>query len=174
MAREWVCMASGPSLTPEDVDQVRQWREAGGRRVIVTNRTYELAPWADILFAMDRRWWLQYRGEVEASGFAGQRYTKNPTILANDFRGDYGNSGAGAIELADARGADRIILLGYDGGGGHWHEPYPDDMDTIDNVSHKWPGQFERTAKRITADVVNASRHTVLTAFPSATLEDVL
>jgi len=179
MAHEYFCIASGPSLTKEDVDLVRRWRfRSNNRRVIVTNRTYEIAQWADILFAMDRKFWLEYRGEVSASKFHGVRYTKNPTHLARDFPGDYGNSGAGAIELADALGAERIFLLGYDGGikngKSHWHEPYAHDMNSTAKVESKWGAQFEMTSKRVKAEVVNVSRHSKIMCFPIADLESVV
>jgi hypothetical protein len=46
-----VLVASGPSLCPSDVDRVR-----GRARVIAVNDGYRLAPWADVLYACDRRW----------------------------------------------------------------------------------------------------------------------
>ena len=51
MTTKWAIIASGPSLTKEDVDAVR------GLNVIVINTSYWLAPWADILYACDGHWW---------------------------------------------------------------------------------------------------------------------
>src|SRR5690606_36428084 len=85
--RTVVCIASGPSLTADDVETVRRWRQeaqgehagagqdasAGGPDrewaggpvgVVVTNTTFRAAPWADVLYAMDRAWWLRYLDEV--------------------------------------------------------------------------------------------------------------
>ena len=56
-----VCIASGPSLTQADVDYVR-----GKARVIVVNNGYLLAPWADVLYAADARWWMLAQGRDAA------------------------------------------------------------------------------------------------------------
>ena len=52
-----VCIATGPSLTVEQCETVRQWRERDGCRVIAINDAYLLAPWADALYFADVRWW---------------------------------------------------------------------------------------------------------------------
>ena len=96
-----VVMASGPSLTKEDVEMVRKWRESGeGRYVIVTNTTFQLAHWADALFFHDMKWWRQYRDEVRAK-FRGRMVTVASVNAADVdwLRGwnSYGNSGAAAI-----------------------------------------------------------------------------
>ena len=62
-----VCLASGPSLTPADVEYVR-----GKARVIVINTTVLLAPWADVLYACDARWWQWHHKTVK--GFAGMKF----------------------------------------------------------------------------------------------------
>jgi hypothetical protein len=50
-----VCLASGPSLTVEDVEYVR-----GKATVIAINDTVRLAPWADVLYSSDKHWWLRH------------------------------------------------------------------------------------------------------------------
>lgn len=52
-----VCIATGPSLTPEQVALVERWRAAGGCRAIAINDAYLYAPWADALYFADVRWW---------------------------------------------------------------------------------------------------------------------
>ena len=51
-------LASGPSLTLSDVAQVRRYAQANDCPVLVTNSTYRLALWADVLFFHDSQWWL--------------------------------------------------------------------------------------------------------------------
>ena len=63
--RPCVVVASGPSLTAEDVDYCRE-RAA----VIVVNDNYKLAPWADVLYAADPEWWDLHQG---APSFQGDR-----------------------------------------------------------------------------------------------------
>jgi hypothetical protein len=51
-----VCIASGPSLTREDVDACR----GAAGVVLAVNDTITYAPWADVLYACDRRWWQEH------------------------------------------------------------------------------------------------------------------
>lgn len=52
-----VCIASGPSLTPEICQRVRAAQLAGKCRVIVVNSSCMLAPFADVLFFTDSGWY---------------------------------------------------------------------------------------------------------------------
>jgi hypothetical protein len=50
-----VCLASGPSLTVEDVEYVR------GRAVVIAiNDAIRIAPWADALHSSDQLWWARH------------------------------------------------------------------------------------------------------------------
>lgn len=51
-----VILAGGPSLTREQVEQVRLAREEDLARVVVVNDSYLLAPWADLHYAADAKW----------------------------------------------------------------------------------------------------------------------
>ena len=62
-----ICIASGPSLTQEDVDYCR-----GKGKVYAVNNVYTLAPWADVLYACDQAWWDEHNGVPD---FAGQKWT---------------------------------------------------------------------------------------------------
>jgi hypothetical protein len=53
------CIASGPSLTQADCDKIK------GRRAIVVNTSYKLAPWADVLFFTDTGWYLERKEIVK-------------------------------------------------------------------------------------------------------------
>lgn len=175
--RTVVAIASGPSLTIEDCELVRN----SGHPTIVTNLTYRLCPWADVLFSFDAVWWKQYRKEV--AKFAGEKVSSSR--LAEKYGATsiilgYRNSGVAAAGLAMARGASRIVLLGYDamfdGTKRHWHEDYPVTMANADSMGD-WPRQFEllaRAAKRRNVAIVNASRRTRLKCFPRLLLENAL
>lgn len=171
------CIASGPSLTPEDCQRVR----AAGIPTIVTNNTWELCPWADVAYAMDRKWWEVHHRRVFAE-FPGRK------ICA--VRGAYGaeriafhhgrNSGAGAIALAAKWGARRIILLGYDcqrtGGRRHWHGDHPKGMGNTQRLP-AWPAEFKRLSvilQKEGREIINCTRETALTCFPRAELEETL
>lgn len=174
-----VCIGSGPSLTPEDCELVRQ----AGHPVIVTNNTHELCPWASAVFAFDTQWWKVYRDKI--AGFAGRKWAG--TMLAQKYGAEplqpwiplFRNSGCCAISAAMGAGASRIILLGYDGGRfknrAHWH---PDHVGMSNcDTAPMWPRLFGLLAKRARRDgveIINASRRTHLACFPVDRLERVL
>lgn len=186
------CLASGPSLTPDDVELVRRT----GHPTVVTNTTFRLAPWADALFAFDAKWWATKdprtgltHAQETARDFAGRRFCRSAlgtnygveTLHASSwFRGS-GNSGTCAVALALAAGAARIVLLGYDctfapDGRRHWHGDHPPGLGNCLSIA-RWPQQFKRVArdaKVAGVRVINASRRTALEAFERIPLEQVL
>ncbi len=176
-----ICMASGPSLTAEDRERVK------GMPTVVTNLTFRVCHWADVLYAFDPPWWNRYIAEVRGV-FRGRKFCQSRHYIRKDIecaRGlrrfvSFGNSGACAASLAIAAGAKRLVLLGYDcgftNGQSHHHGDYPQGERNCDTMP-KWPAQFERLAayaKRLEVQVINASRATTLTCFPRATLDEAL
>lgn len=135
---------------------------------------------------MDEQWWKVHIEEVRAS-FRGGIYSVNHltrkygvTHLPKPFHG-FGNSGAGAIAMAAAGGAARVVMLGYDcqhtGGMRHWHGDHP--PGTAGNAAPKtmagWPAKFRELASALRGvEIINCSRETALDVFPRANLEDVL
>lgn len=143
------------------------------------NTTFRLAPWADVLYAMDRAWWDKHIAEVRAR-FRGLLATPVTACHGvHKIRFDHQrNSGAGAVALAAHLGARRIVLLGYDGqktgGRAHWHGDHPAGLGNAGNVG-RWPAQFADLARKLNgAEIINASRETALTCWPRAALEDAL
>lgn len=174
------CLASGPSLTAEDCQRVRD----AGVRTITTNDTFKRAPWADILLATDHGWWQQHMHEM-VPGPA--RWTCSYAAIKEFhelelFRTNLAtrNTGAKAIELAIHLGAARVILLGYDCSlekGVHWHGKHTRTTNPDVKVVGEWFDHFEtmaRFAKDRGVEVVNCSRHTALECFEKARLGDVL
>jgi hypothetical protein len=177
------CVASGPSLTADDVEQLR-----GRCKVIVVNTSFRMAPWADALYAMDSPWHQHHRKELEQS-FGGQRYGLYTTCAAHGavpmcnkphfFAAS--NSGAGAIGLALYLGASRILLLGYDGkpspaGQVHWHPDHPKGLSNGKSMP-RWPNAMRQVASRAKVagvPVVNCSRDTIYDAFPRGSLAEQL
>src|SRR5690349_852168 len=68
-----LCVASGPSLTQEDIDHCRPHVDA----TIVVNASFRLAPWATVLYAADREWW-RHPAYGDAVAFAGLKYSIGP------------------------------------------------------------------------------------------------
>jgi hypothetical protein len=55
--RTVVCFASGPSLTPEVIETIRPYHEAGKVAAMGLGDTYRAVPYLDEFYACDRSWW---------------------------------------------------------------------------------------------------------------------
>lgn len=195
-----VCLGGGPSLTVEDVTACSGIDVCGvvpnwPLRVIAINDAYKLAPWADALYAADRKW-IDWHDGVPS--FSGQKYTiqSNDTTTRPDWMvlrntGYDGletepgglrtgfNSGYQAINLAVQLGAKRILLLGYDmapaiDGKTHWFGDHPDKVPSpYDQMRAAFDTLVEPLAA-LGVDVINCSRHTALLTFPCFPLSAVL
>lgn len=183
---EAVCIASGPSLTEDDVARVREWRTEG-RIVVVTNSTFRIAPWADWLYAMDRKWWEIHLPEIRKT-FQGKLVTNNShakslgVMHVNELVKRFNpcqNSGAAAISFAVRLGATRVVMLGYDcgipkGKPSHWHGDHPRPLGNCGS-QRRWPAQFQKLRDLYkAAEIVNASRASMLSVFPKVPLEQAL
>ncbi len=132
-----VTIASGPSLTQEDVDAVVRWRDAApARAIIAINESCKICPTANICYAGDYAWFAA-RFESAKSVFHGEfwtgddyaplqwpnvhgvrriRGTRLPAAGTGIAAGGiWGHSGFQAWALAvNVLGARGIALLGYD------------------------------------------------------------
>lgn len=188
-----VILATGPSLTQEDVDYVR-----GKARVIAINDAYKLAPWADCLYGTDARWWHWHHG---VPSFTGPKWSLEHSQWGN-FRARYPdvqrlmntgpdglehkptglkngrNSGYAAVNLACHYGATRIILLGYDlqtvKGKSHFFGHHPNKSVSPYSSFRQRFQSLVKPLKKIGVEVINCSAHTALTAFPCAPLRETL
>lgn len=194
-----VCVATGPSLTAEDVAYCR-----GKATVLVVNDAHRLAPWADVLWSSDRYWWAFYRGVPEFGGLkATIEYTPGrkpervmrlvPDMICLRHTGHAGietspdgvrtggqSSGGAAVNVAVHLGAKRIVLLGYDCGvPGPQRHFFGDHPKGLSNRSPypTWRAAFDRMKgplEQLGIDVINASRSTAISAFPCRQLEEAL
>lgn len=150
--------------------------------MIVVNTSYQIAPWADALFALDVDWWKTYLKDVQAN-FEGKLLSSNSILNQQSVcrvqeAASYGNSGAAAIAAAFAGGAKRVVMLGYDcqrtNAKAHWHGDHPKHLGNAGKME-LWHEGFERIAKRYSyCEIVNASRETALNCFKRMSLEDAL
>jgi hypothetical protein len=128
--------AGGASLTQEQIDNYKDCK------AIAVNNSYQLAPWADILYACDTQWWEWHKS---CPDFKGWKITHEQTkrwekieqginvprppypgidiIVSNGAEGfsnrqdrirHGGNGGYQALHIAMLLGAKTIYLLGYD------------------------------------------------------------
>lgn len=185
-------MASGPSMSQEVADRVR----AAGLPAIVVNDTYRLAPWADILYAADRRWWEANPEAV--TEFAGTKLVAQSGLAFSDviliqrsgnrgfdarpqFIRTGGNSGYAAVHIALHTGAARVLLLGFDMHGKHWFGSHsrraPNNRLLTDPSPHSfalWCERFNDLRGAAGADIVNCTPGSALKAFRFSRLEDEL
>jgi hypothetical protein len=181
-----VLIASGPSLTKEDVEAVK-----GKARAVAINNSHELAHWADLLYACDLRWWQRYKpefsgmkycpheGACKEFGLTYVRGVHRPGISVTPDKIHYGsNSGFQAMNLAVHLGAKRILLLGYDmgfsDGRRHWHEDHKGIGNPDKNSFRRWLLAFQEAKpqlEKLGIEVVNCSRKTALTVFRQSTIE---
>lgn len=179
-----VCLGTGPSLTADDVAAVQ-----GKARVIAVNDAYKLAPWADVLYAADAKWWGWHKG---VPGFTGLKFALQPGALRwpgvqmlrrgsldgldldpHVVRTGF-NSGYQAINVAVHLGAAKIVLLGYDMRGGHFFGKHPDRTGPPFALCLKKFDTLVAPLASLGITIVNATRDTALTAFPRLPLEEAL
>lgn len=193
-----VCVASGPSLSAEQLEPVRLAREAGRVRVVGVNNTYRLAPWVDVVFAVDLLWWKKHHADVKARAPRAETVTQDASAhkqfdlrtrirgAASDGLGMHeihtgGNGGHAAVNLAYLWGAKRIVLLGYDmklgpNGERHWHADHPAPCIQTQLFDH-WIRRFESTArdlKKLGIEVLNCTPGSALPWFKRCTIDEAL
>lgn len=191
------CLATGPSLTQADANYLRGRVDA----VVVVNNAYQMAPWADVLYAADHKWWRwantdpvrhptfhQFTGLKFATGNKTNEWpnvTKLQTTRENGLElqrtglAKGAHSGYQAINLAVHLGAKTIILLGYDMKAGprgkkHCHPDHPDN--SVVNFQ-AWLPQYRTLVEPLKAQgvrVINCTRSTAIHCFEKMRLEEAL
>lgn len=208
-------IGGGPSLDLADVEFVRGRCEA-----IVINTAYQIARWANYLYARDYAWWAarpanvfypengkavakdnpgakshaqlsfelfhgqRWTGSVKAAGEFGLRHINtrmaegiNPIPGVIHEGGPAGaNSGFQATNLAITQfHATRVLLLGFDMRGGHWHGDHPDPLT---NVAPAAMSPFARSFESMVpglrdmgVEVVNCTPGSAITCFRNSTVQ---
>jgi len=192
-----VILGGGSSLTQADVDYVR-----GKAKVIAIKETGAcslpgrppLAPWADVLYGCDAKYWKYENG---APTFKGLKFALEPQTTAwpgvqvlrdlghdgleldaSGLRTGH-NSGYQAINLAVHLGVKRIVLLGFDMWAGpqgdqNWFGPHPNHVVSPYAIFLTRFTSIVQPLKDAGVTVLNASRFTVLNAFPRVKLEEIV
>lgn len=178
-------LGSGPSMSREVADSVA----ARCRVIAINNQGLDLAPWADVLYAPDAKWWDTY-GDA-AQSFEGLKLTlrrsyrpgvewleqsNRPVIDPRPFAIVHGgNAGYQALQIAYHFGAARVLLLGFDMrdvAGKRRRQNYPPKLDTRQRYE-VWLPQFERLAPVLEAlgvDVANCTPNSALRSFRFSTI----
>lgn len=166
-----------------------------GRIIAVNDAGLDLAPFADVLYFADgmSRWFgwnldrlPLFRGRyvvtravdlVTVEGVTIRRLwrdkdsalSRDPTKLAGLC------SGSNALNLAFLFGCNPVYLLGFDMGGGHWHDNHKEPAR--DRYQADFIPALERMGRDLAAegvDVINCNPASALKCFPFADLETVL
>ena len=172
----------------------------GKAKTIAVNDSHRVAPWADMMYAADHKWW---RHHDWCRAFRGERWTQDrgpqgwvddasaqgleivacrhqlelstdPHYIASGW-----NSAFQAMNIAVLQGATRVLLLGvdlHDGGGAHFFGEHPPGLQ------RKSPWATFRKAFTISApilagigvEVINCSPTSALTCFPYMEVGDAL
>lgn len=189
-----VIVASGPSAAKVDLSLCKHFK------FIAINNSWQLAPWADVLYAADGKWWDRYHDTLW--GFQGMKVTVDKAAsikyglnLVELARGRYnlvtddlgkigvgGNSGFHAINLAIQFGIDQqLILVGFDmtaKNGTHWHGDHVKGLSNPRDFNmERWGRIIDEAYPRICElgiRAVNVSDASKLNAYPKMTMEEVM
>ena len=188
-------VASGPTAKKSNLAVLRD-----RARIIAINESYQLCPWADVLYACDGEWWKLKNGVPEFHGLkisqdaeACKRFPDVSKIEVDKYSNEIklherghigagGNGGFQALNLAVQFGAMEILLIGYDMRvdlGEHWHKRhYPplSNPHPHDNMP-RWRKALDGAAKVMNSlgvQVVNCSAVSLLQAYPKMTIEEAL
>lgn len=200
----FVCIGGGPSLTAAQVEQCRDRVDENGLpvRVIVVNDAYRIAPWADVLYFCDDRWWQWHHKKVgDWKGLivrlqGGHHDFGDPRIkvlrnldekrgLADRRDGLHTgqNSGYQAINLAVHLGARRLVLLGYDMQADqssgpartHWFGDHPGGTSpTVYEIMLPHFASLVKPLAERGIEIINATPRSRLRDFPMKRIEDAL
>lgn len=187
-----LAIAGGPSLTDAQLGTIRAAQPAW--KVAVVNNVVDRAPWADLLYAADQKWW-----EVYAPPFGGVKVTRDPRQIPDDVYyvpstpapglsldpsviHEGHNGGYQLLNLLVLLGCTPIVLVGYDYRviDGRVHS-YPDHAPPMSNPDAtnlaQWAALFGATTPmlaRAGVTVLNATPGSAIMAFPRVTLEEAL
>ena len=203
--RDWIgetvsVLAAGPSMSAEVCAALRgRCHAIAVNNVAIDTVSSEtgqvipaLAPWADVLFASDAKWWRNY--EARARAFPGLKLTGSndlrwPEVKRLQFspRAPFderpthvvmgGNSGYQAVHIAAHFGAARILLFGFDmrevNKRRHYFGNHPAPCNSKGRF-HQWIRNMQQLAMHLRkrgVTVVNCTPGSALTGLPVSTLE---
>lgn len=153
-----------------------------------------------MLYACDFAWWNlrdgvpEFRGlklsqdnrackkfpdirRVSVRGQSDRIVATEPGIVSCGSRLGYGHSGFQAVNLAAQFGVRRLVLVGFDLGGEHWHGRHPKGLNNPGPVHFaEWRRGLDAAAPALRAlgvEVLNASPTSALTAYPVVRIEEL-
>jgi len=194
--RKGVLLATGPSLSRDDVEYLRPLHKAGDVVVFGLNDAYRWCDFLDVFYFCDPRWldanldaldyvcdevWTQdagtrakYPNKIKrVAGTSGNGICKQPSHI---FFG--GNSGFQCLNLAFHFGIREFYLLGYNmdvppGKKQHMFGPHPQGLNQAHNYKG-FIGSFNQINKDDRAMITNCTYPTALDCFRKLPLKEAL
>jgi len=185
-----VIIGGGPSLTMDQIEYIK-----GRAKTVGINDAYRAAPWIDILYACDLKWWKWHHDKTvdlrclkitpdpgAALKYKDLIYIKGKFadgLAADASQVNYGNNGGyQALNVAAHTGAKKIILIWFDhrtpGNKTHWFGDHPDNVRSIyKNWVKAWESIVE-PLKQLKINVINCTPESALTVFPMAELKKTI
>ncbi|EKF39909.1 hypothetical protein NA8A_23494 [Nitratireductor indicus C115] len=170
----------------------------GRAKVIAINNSWQLVPWADILYACDFAWWERYRGVPEFEGLklsvdasacrrpwgiqkvGLNKHDDGLELMKLGTVGWAGNSGFHCLNLAVQMWPAKIILVGFDMRvdlGLHWHGPHKGLNNPSQRNVERWRRCMDAVAGAIREfgiEVINASPTSALKNYPKMGLMEAM
>lgn len=186
-----VCIATGPSLTPEQVETVKHSRV----RCIGINDVGLTEDWLDIWYAADWSFWKHYEARATASSalkvcadlamrtgkiadlFLNTVNDKRAANFEPGFAISGGHSGFQAMYLAISLGARKVVLIGYDCQSAGEKTNY---FGRKPKVLHRssdymsWPKYYRELQLPEGVEVLNATPGSRIDAFPLVELASAI
>ncbi len=192
MPNRVIVLGGGPSLTRDAVDRLDP------AEVIACNEAARICPAAAVLFARDESWCRQNQEliwswpglAITTSRRASQDLPMEFVVMERrpDFPAAlngvvsvirYGpSSGHASVSWAVSAGAQRIVLLGFDGravaGRTHWHDQYREDrLEAYARFNHAWQG-WAAAAGKLGCEILNATPGSAIGEFPMIGIDEAL
>jgi len=191
--RPAVVIASGPSLSDEQLQRIEQAHLEERVHVIAVNNTIQRAPWADVCYFGDYTALKHYLPKLNALTLAewvttdraaAERWrlthlrAATPNGLGLDRIRLNGNSGMQAVNVAVAFGATRILLIGFDmrdakDGRAHWFGQHPGPL-VMKQLYSAWIDKADivaSDAKKLGVEIVNCTPDSAMTCFRMSSIE---
>lgn len=193
-----VIIATGPSLTADQIMQCRYYHERNKLVVLGVNDAYRICDFLDYLYAADWRWIEYHKGKIQARLKRGFCFTtpekgrkkhlgwrEIPSVAKPGLsternllhRGN--NSGYQCINLAYLLGCNRILLLGFDhhSGGHHFFGKHPTPAMQVESNYSRWIDGYKSIRDQeaeLGITVINCTPGSAIDAFPRISLNVAL
>lgn len=145
-----VIIATGPSLSAQQLELIRDRHTAGGVKVFTLNNTYQVYPETDVHLSCDGPWWRWYSNDPFLMGLPCEKWTWYPDMakefginyiygeekkrgLSLDQRIVHINHGSGPMimNLAILYGCKKLVLVGHDMKFAEDYKPQKQDPGSI-------------------------------------------